>query len=96
MDLKFEWDEKKNLLNQIKHGVSFEEATKVFNDPKQREFCDNEHNIFEERWKVIGLVEFDILNVSFTERDGVIRIISARKANKKEEEDYLKWLWYEY
>jgi len=88
MILEFEWDEEKETINQMKHGVSFEEAKMVFYDPKQVEIFDLEHSFFEDRWKVIGLAGVIILTVSFTERDGFIRIISARKADKDEEEEY--------
>jgi uncharacterized DUF497 family protein len=93
MDLVFEWDEKKNKLNQREHKISFEDAAMVFYDPNQKEIYDWKHSCFEERWKVIGLVEWDILAVSFTEEDGIIRIISAREADKDEEKEYLEWQW---
>ena len=93
LELQFEWDEEKNLINQMKHGVSFEEATEVFYDPNCMEKYDHEHSIFEKRWKAYGLHCFKILVVFFTERNGIIRIISARNAGKKEEEEYFKWVW---
>jgi len=85
---EFEWDEEKNRINQMKHGVSFEEAEKVFLDNKRLEVFDRKHSLFEERWKIYGLYGFSLLVVSFTERRGFIRIISARKATKTEEEEY--------
>jgi len=86
--LDFEWDEKKNLFNQMKHGVSFEEAAMVFSDNKKVEIYDRKHSLFEDRWNVLGLSGLCVLSVSFTERRGLIRIISARKASKTEEEAY--------
>jgi len=86
--LEFEWDEKKNLINQMKHGVSFEEAAAVFSDKKRVEIYDRKHSFFEDRWNVLGLSGLCVLFVSFTERHGLIRIISARKASKTEEEAY--------
>jgi len=88
MDLKFEWDSKKNIENIKKHGVSFEEAKMVFFDPKKREYFDYEHSLFEARWITIGLSSLDILKVVFTEIGDHIRIITARKAGKNDEEDY--------
>jgi len=93
MNTKFEWDENKNALNQMKHGVSFDDAVLVFSDPSRIERYDWEHSLTEDRWLFFGMVGSNIIRVSFTERGGVIRIISARKANKKEEEEYFKWLW---
>jgi len=84
----FEWDEEKNRINQMKHGVSFEEAVMVFSDNKRVEVFDKKHSLFEERWKMFGLSGLNVLIVNFTERRGLIRIISARKANRKEEEAY--------
>ena len=78
----FEWAEKKNKTNIKKHGISFEEASKIFTDPHLLLIphpCDS-----EERWNAIGFVE-TILFVVYTERnDGTLRIISARNANKEE------------
>ena len=88
MVLQFEWDEKKNIINQMKHGVSFEEAMVVFFDPKKLETYDMEHSYLEERWMTVGLSGLTVLSVSFTERDGSVRIFSARKATKIEERRY--------
>ena len=84
----FEWDEGKNLLNKRKHGISFEIAKKVFSDPKRYEEFDFIHSSTEERWHTIGLVGWKLLSVVFTERKGIIRLISARQANTKEQEEY--------
>jgi len=89
MEYKFEWDIKKSNLNKEKHGITFEDATVVFKDPKRLELYDRKHSFFEERWTVVGINNTTILKVCFTERNGSIRIISARKANKNEEEKYL-------
>jgi len=88
MDFKFEWDEEKNAVNLMKHGVSFMTAKMVFHDPKRVDIYDQEHSLFEDRWKTIGLNCCDILSVIYTMRKGIIRIISARKAERKEEEAY--------
>jgi len=88
MFLRFEWNDEKNRINQIKHGISFENAKMVFFDPMAIEIYDMEHSLFEGRWIAIGLAGLDVLTVSFTERNNSIRIISARKADIDEEEKY--------
>jgi uncharacterized DUF497 family protein len=88
MELKFEWDEEKNAKNQKKHGVSFETAKRIFFDPKHFEALDKKHSFFEERWEAVGLSDLTLLRVIFTEREHSVRIISAQKASKKDEEEY--------
>jgi uncharacterized DUF497 family protein len=93
--MKFEWDEKKNLINQEKHSVSFEEAREVFDDPLQISKLDYRFNYFEERWITVGSTKkYQILvvaNMFFSdEGEEIIRIISARKANTKERQSYEK------
>jgi uncharacterized DUF497 family protein len=88
MILEFEWDESKSNINLMKHGVSFKAAELVFYDPERSEFFDKIHSVTEERWKIIGMSGSNVLLVVCTERNGKIRIISARKAEKFEEEEY--------
>ncbi|MCQ2089937.1 MAG: BrnT family toxin [Fibrobacter sp.] len=95
MEIDFEWDENKNAINQKKHGVSFEEAKSCFEDEHARVFFDVEHSKDEDRSILIGLSsELRTLVVVYTERivtdnDVVVnRIISARKATKKEFQYY--------
>jgi uncharacterized protein len=84
-----EWDHKKNLLNQKKHGVSFEEATSVFTDLLELTISDPQHSIFEPRFVSIGQsFRRRLLVVSYTERAGRIRIINARKPTKAERRAY--------
>jgi uncharacterized protein len=85
MDLEFEWDEDKAAANLRKHGVSFEEAATVFADPVAAVFDDEAHSADEHREIIIGYsVAGALLIVCFTERPPAIRIISARKATKRE------------
>lgn len=88
--MKFEWDQIKNDNNRSKHGLSFEESIEVFADPNAIEIFDDEHSSDEDRYKVIGQLQNKVIVISliFTERDEVIRVISARKANKEEREAY--------
>jgi len=88
INYRFEWDEEKNAINKSKHGVSFEEAKYIFNDPNTVEIYDCQHNMTEDRWKIIGMNGWGLLTVICTENNKIIRIISARKADKKEEEVY--------
>jgi len=90
-DEKFVWDENKNLYNIRKHGVSFIEAKTVFNDDFTVCIPDIEHSYHEERFIAIGESERErLLLVCYCERESgeVIRLISARKAEKSEIEIY--------
>ena len=93
MGNEYEWDEKKNKSNIKKHGISFEMAMLAFDDPNvQSEQYGIENG--EERWLTIGLVEgvwlLVVAHTAHEEADGteVIRIISARRAEPKEEKSY--------
>jgi uncharacterized DUF497 family protein len=81
--MQFEWNEEKALENAKKHRVSFEQAQQVFNDPRAVPFADLEHSSPDEtRYVMIGMSSIGLLFVSFTHRDEVIRLISARRAEK--------------
>jgi len=85
----FEWDNNKNNTNKIKHKVDFADAIQVFFDGNRITKLDNRHHYGEERYQVIGLSNERILFVVYTERlMNTIRVISARKANKKERAAY--------
>ncbi len=92
--MKFIWDESKNATNKIKHGVDFETAKFVFDDPLHISIQDRHEN-GEERWQTLGLVNnvvvllvaHSIIEENNTE---IIRIISARKATKHERNHYEK------
>ncbi|AFY43576.1 BrnT family toxin [Nostoc sp. PCC 7107] len=87
--MEFEWNPDKAILNLEKHGVSFQEAATVFNDPLSVTFPDPDHSIGESRYVIIGLSSFgQILVIAHTDREGKIRIISARKATRKERKFY--------
>ena len=89
--MNFEWDKNKNLINQRKHGVSFEEVKSVFEDTYAILFDDPDHSEYEERFLIIGMtVAKGICIVSHCYRgaDETIRIISARKATKSERNVY--------
>ena len=87
--LLFEWDPQKAQINQEKHGVSFDEASTTFGDPLSLTIDDPLHSRDEERLVHIGLsYKNRILIVVHTERGDNIRIISARKATKRERKYY--------
>ena len=87
--MKFEWDDAKATTNIEKHGVSFEEAVEVFYDPKAIEKFDVFHSAEEDRFVLIGLSSRRLLSVVYAERENeIIRIISARKATKLEQNEY--------
>ena len=89
MNLRFEWDGRKALTNQLKHGVSFEEAMTVFSDPLARLFDDSDHSANEAREIIVGLSQKEqLLLVCFTEGEGSVRIFSARTGTKLERQDY--------
>ena len=86
----FEWDDKKAARNYTKHGVSFNEATDVFRDLLAVEELDDWEAYGEERFILIGMAGNRLLSVVYTERGERIRIISARKATKRERENYYR------
>ena len=89
MGLIFEWDEKKAKSNLIKHGVSFEEASSAFGDDFSITIEDPLHSEKENRFILIGRSIFQkLLVVVHVEKSETIRIISARKATKKERKMY--------
>jgi uncharacterized DUF497 family protein len=87
--LRFEWNDGKALENLTKHGVSFGEATEVFYDPNALEDYDSDHSDDEARFRIIGLSSRRLLYVVYAERAAdIVRIISARKADREEQEIY--------
>ena len=91
MKLEFEWHEAKAATNLRAHGVSFELAQTVFKDPFAVERLDDREDYGEERFVIIGTAEGEIvLFVAYSEREGRIRIISARRATQHEQDDYFR------
>ena len=87
--MEYEWDQNKAIANLQKHRVSFSEAATVFGDPLSITFPDPDHSIYESRFITIGLSTGDkIIILSHTDRGDNIRIISARKATRKEQRFY--------
>jgi uncharacterized DUF497 family protein len=93
--MKFEWDKTKEKNNIQKHGITFEQASYVFADPFALNKFDEEHSNYEDRWIILGksLNQTLLLVIhTFRNNDDVefVRIISARKATKKEQQIYQK------
>ena len=87
--VRFLWDEDKNRANLKKHGVDFDDAVRAWHDPDRVDFFDREHGLDETRWIFLGAVAGVVLFVVETEPDeNTVRIISARRAMKHEQEAY--------
>jgi hypothetical protein len=94
ISVKVAWDEAKNLANQRKHGVSFQEASELFlSTIDYLEIFDDVHSDLEDRFIAVGPISRGLVLVVWTERDeDTIRIISARWATKHEQNLYHKYL----
>ncbi len=89
MGVRFEWDESKALLNERKHGVSFDEAVTVFADPLSLTVVDGAHSDEEDRFVDIGeSTDGRLLVVVYSEHNETIRIISCRSATRAERRTY--------
>lgn len=91
-EIKFEWDENKNTINKRKHGISFEEAQTVFRDEEALVIDDPDHSQEEERFIILGFSEKANLLVvchCYRASDSIIRLISARKATRTEQQSLL-------
>ncbi len=89
--LIFQWDKEKDLINQKKHGVSFEEAKSVFYDDNAIQFWDDTHSELEDRFLLLGMsskMRLLLIVHCYRKKESEIRIISARKATKKESQEY--------
>jgi len=90
-ELRFEWDPKKDAANRRKHGVSFDEASTVFSDERALLIEDPDHSEDEERFILLGLsasLRTLVVCHCYREAESVIRLISARKATRKERSEY--------
>ncbi len=93
-DIIFEWDDRKAQQNEKKHGISFEEAQTVFEDENARLRHDPDHSQDEDRYILLGLsavLRMLIVCHVYRQSDEVIRIISARKATKREQQQYTRF-----
>ena len=96
MTYQFDWDPAKAAANVRKHGVRFEQAATVFQDPRALSIFDSEHSDDEDRWVTLGFSADGgllVVHHTFTSVDGShasIRIISSRRATKNETKQYLE------
>lgn len=91
VEIRFQWDECKHAENSRKHGVSFDEARTVFYDDRALLIGDPDHSDHEDRFVLIGMSQAPrtlVVCHCYREDDEVIRIISARKANRMERAEY--------
>jgi len=86
--MDFEWDAQKNETNTRRHGLSFDRAARVFLDPFRAFMIDDREAYGEERLTMYGQVEGILLAVTYTMRGNAVRIISARKATRRERKRY--------
>lgn len=94
-ELRFEWDPTKDESNQDKHGISFEEAKSAFLDEFARVIFDPDRSEAEDRFVLLGVsLTLNLLVVchSFDEEEQLVRIISARKADPSERQEYAEYL----
>ena len=90
-ELRFEWDDRKEKTNIKKHGISFDEARTVFYDENAVQFFDPDHSEDEDRFILLGIsfkLRALVVCHCFRKSETVVRIISARKADKDEEHEY--------
>jgi uncharacterized DUF497 family protein len=87
---RFEWDDEKAARNLRDHWVSFEQAVYACRDPFAVEWLDTSEDYGEERWSLLGLYGRGVLYVAYTQRGDNIRIISARRAERHEQDRYYR------
>ena len=87
--MKFEWDEQKRLINLQRHGIDFADVQRVF-EFERYTVIDDRFDYGEIRFFTLGFLNGRVIAVSYTETDEVIRIISARKANKYDQRKYFE------
>jgi uncharacterized DUF497 family protein len=88
--LEFEWDDDKASVNWREHGVAFQEAIKAFLDLFAVERMDGRKDYGEDRINLVGMCDGALIHVTYTERGERIRLISARRAEKHEQDDYYR------
>jgi uncharacterized DUF497 family protein len=87
--VEFDWDPVKADSNLVKHGIDFDDAVRVFEDSQARTTDVTRSHYCEERFKIVGTVDGNVIAVIYTDRDAVRRLISARRSRRNERRDYL-------
>ena len=90
IDKRFEWDDEKAASNFARHGIAFDEAVLAFQDAFNVERTDDRRNYGEERINRLAMCRGTVIHVTYSERSGRIRIISARQAEKHEQDYYYR------
>jgi uncharacterized protein len=90
--MRFEWDEHKAAQNLAKHKVPFDFVARVFLDPYRLDAEDTRQDYGEERRLTLGRIEWRLYAVAYTMRGEIVRLISARKANRREQRRYYEAL----
>ncbi len=90
IDQRFEWDDEKAASNFLKHGITFNEAVLGFSDAFAIERIDDRRNYGEERINILAMCRGIIIHVTYSEYSGRVRIVSARKAEKHEQDHYYR------
>jgi len=93
LPIEFNWNPDKATANERKHGVTFEYATEIFEDPNRQDREDDRRIYGEERRITVGTINARVYVVTYTERNGAIRLISARKANDREQKKHAATYW---
>jgi len=91
--VEFEWDQDKAETNLRKHRIDFADAIDIFKDMGASHVLDETMDYGEDRFRAVGIVRSVVLVVVYVERGERVRIISARKATKREEQDHLEERW---
>ena len=89
-DIVFEWDAEKAAANWRNHGVAFAHAIKAFIDAFSVEWIDEREAYGEERFNLLGMCDGALLHVTYTDRGDRLRIISARRATRNEQDHYFR------
>jgi uncharacterized DUF497 family protein len=90
--MRFEWDEVKRRINLTRHGIDFVDVASAF-DGLTVDLVDDRYDYGERRLFTLGLLNGEVVAISYTQRRDIIRLITARRASKNEEIEYFKEIW---
>ena len=90
--MKFKWDEAKRRINLTRHGIDFADVARVF-DGLTADVADDRYDYGERRLFTLGLLNGEVVAVSYTQTGDIIRLITARRATRNEENRYFKEIW---
>ncbi len=90
--MRFEWDEAKRRINLTRHGIDFADVPQAF-DGLTADLLDERYDYGEERLFTLGLLNGEVVAISYKQSGGLIRLITARRATRNEEIKYFKEIW---